>query len=195
MPILRKTPSGHHRQVQQVLCPSTQGSTLAHDNPHCSKGTTIAFLIHICEVDRVKKRSTVYQYHLRFKMLFNRENGRHIYTNDAKEALSYIYGTLARDFDLDITVKEKPVLGVDDLLLLLNSSCINPRSSDNPCAERLDGRSSWVDCRLFRWHEESSAVCSLVGTEVSHRNDFDGRVIEPASFDVEGWHMLPAKLQ
>jgi hypothetical protein len=86
----------------------------------CSKGTTIALLIHICEVDRVKKRSTVYQYYLRFKMLFNRENGRHMDTNDAKEALAYIYGDLTRDFDLDITVREKPVLGVDDLLLLLN---------------------------------------------------------------------------
>ncbi|KAH6661772.1 FluG domain-containing protein [Halenospora varia] len=75
---------------------------------NCSKGTTIAFLIHICEVDRVKKRSTVHQYYLRFKMLFNRENGRHMDTNDAKEALAYIYGPLTRDFELDITVKEKP---------------------------------------------------------------------------------------
>jgi len=31
-----------------------------------------------------------------------------------------IYGPLTRDFELDITVREKPVLGVDDLLLLLN---------------------------------------------------------------------------
>ena len=54
----------------------------------CSKGTTIAFLIHICDVDRVKKRSSVHQYYLQFKMLFNRENGRHMDTNDAKEALA-----------------------------------------------------------------------------------------------------------
>ncbi|KAH7398119.1 hypothetical protein BKA64DRAFT_57979 [Cadophora sp. MPI-SDFR-AT-0126] len=46
-------------------------------------------------------------------MLFNRENGRHMDTNDAKEALAVKY-------DLDITVKEKSALGVDDLLLLLN---------------------------------------------------------------------------
>ncbi|KAH7370272.1 hypothetical protein BKA65DRAFT_589640 [Rhexocercosporidium sp. MPI-PUGE-AT-0058] len=43
---------------------------------NCSKGTTIAFLIHICKVNRVKKRI-----HLR---------------------------SLTRDYDLDITVKEKP---------------------------------------------------------------------------------------
>lgn len=72
-------------------------------------------------------------------MLFNRENGRHMDTNDAKEVLAvkglcyliiirntrvltcvqYIYGKLTTDFDLDITVVEKPVFGVDDLLLLL----------------------------------------------------------------------------
>ncbi|KAH6696617.1 hypothetical protein BKA61DRAFT_622814 [Leptodontidium sp. MPI-SDFR-AT-0119] len=87
---------------------------------NCCKGTSIAFFIHICEVDRVKKRSTIHQYYLRLKMLFNRENGRHMDTNDAKEVLAYIYGKLTTDFELDITVKEKPVLGVDDLLLLLN---------------------------------------------------------------------------
>lgn len=54
----------------------------------CSKGTTIAFLIYICDNDRVKKRSSVHQYYLQFKMLYNRENGRHMDTNDAKEALA-----------------------------------------------------------------------------------------------------------
>lgn len=49
----------------------------------CDKGTSIAFFMHICEVDRVKKRSMVHQYYLRLKMLFNRENGRHMDTNDA----------------------------------------------------------------------------------------------------------------
>ncbi|KAG9230108.1 hypothetical protein BJ875DRAFT_488278 [Amylocarpus encephaloides] len=32
----------------------------------------------------------------------------------------YIFGPLIRDYDLDITVKEKPILSIDDLLLLLN---------------------------------------------------------------------------
>ena len=36
----------------------------------------------------MKKRSTVHQYYLRLKMLFNRENGRHMDTNDAKEVLA-----------------------------------------------------------------------------------------------------------
>ncbi|KAL5325417.1 hypothetical protein ACEPPN_006542 [Leptodophora sp. 'Broadleaf-Isolate-01'] len=62
-------------------------------------------------------------------MLFNRENGRHMNTNDAKEVLAYIYGKLTTDFGLDITVKEKPVLGVDDLLLLLNHHWARDTSS------------------------------------------------------------------
>ncbi|PMD59341.1 uncharacterized protein K444DRAFT_630140 [Hyaloscypha bicolor E] len=41
-------------------------------------------------------------------------------TNNATEALAYIFGKLTTDFELDITVREKPVLGIDDLLLLLN---------------------------------------------------------------------------
>ncbi|KAF8846611.1 hypothetical protein BDZ45DRAFT_787526 [Acephala macrosclerotiorum] len=47
-------------------------------------------------------------------MLFNRENSRHMNTNDTKEALAYIYGLLTTDFELDITVKEKSVFGVRD---------------------------------------------------------------------------------
>jgi hypothetical protein len=40
----------------------------------CIKGTTIAFLRHICLVDRVKKRN-VHQYLLQFKMLYNKIMG------------------------------------------------------------------------------------------------------------------------
>lgn len=36
----------------------------------------------------MKKWSTVHQYYLRLKMLFNRENGRHMDTNDANEVLA-----------------------------------------------------------------------------------------------------------
>jgi hypothetical protein len=38
-------------------------------------------------VDRVKS-SAVHQYYLQFRTLFNRENGRHMDTNDAKEVLA-----------------------------------------------------------------------------------------------------------
>ncbi|KAG4427387.1 hypothetical protein IFR05_017130 [Cadophora sp. M221] len=81
----------------------------------CSQGTTLAFLKHIHDVDKVNKRGAMQQYIAQFKMLFNRENGRHMDTNIGKEALKYI-----DTFGLDNTVKSKPVLGVDDLLLLLN---------------------------------------------------------------------------
>ncbi|ELR10087.1 hypothetical protein GMDG_04487 [Pseudogymnoascus destructans 20631-21] len=65
----------------------------------CSRGTMISFTQHIAQ----------------FGMLYNKENGRLIDTNDRKEVLKYV-DTLP----LDRTVKSKPVLRVDNLLLLLN---------------------------------------------------------------------------
>ncbi|OBT53129.1 hypothetical protein VE04_05757 [Pseudogymnoascus sp. 24MN13] len=81
----------------------------------CSRGTTISFIQHMYDKDRVKKRGAMSQYRAQFGMLYNKENGRLMDTNDTKEVLKFI-DTLG----LDRTVKSKPVLGVDDLLLLLN---------------------------------------------------------------------------
>ncbi|KAH7360961.1 hypothetical protein BKA65DRAFT_195900 [Rhexocercosporidium sp. MPI-PUGE-AT-0058] len=55
------------------------------------------------------------QYIAQFGMLLNSANGRHTDTNIRKEGGPYI-----DTFGLDNTIKSKPVLGVDDLLLLLN---------------------------------------------------------------------------
>lgn len=54
---------------------------------NCSRGIMLAFLRHIYDESRVKKRSMMQQYIAQFKMLFNQENGRHMDTNDGKEAL------------------------------------------------------------------------------------------------------------
>ncbi|KFZ11199.1 hypothetical protein V501_04872 [Pseudogymnoascus sp. VKM F-4519 (FW-2642)] len=64
---------------------------------------------------QVKKRGLMSQYRAQFGMLYNKENGCLMDSNDRKEVLKYI-DTLP----LDRNVKSKPVLGVDDLLLLLN---------------------------------------------------------------------------
>ena len=53
----------------------------------CDKGTTMAFLHFVCEKDRVKKQNSIHQYLLSFKMLYNRINGFHMDTNDAREVL------------------------------------------------------------------------------------------------------------
>jgi hypothetical protein len=53
----------------------------------CDKGTTMMFLRYICENYRVHAFSSAHQYLLQFKQLYNRVNGQHINTNDAKEAL------------------------------------------------------------------------------------------------------------
>lgn len=57
----------------------------------CDRGTTLAFLRYIHDEDRVKKRGAMQQYIAQFKMLFNRENGRLMDTNDGNEALKVGY--------------------------------------------------------------------------------------------------------
>ncbi|KFY91182.1 hypothetical protein V500_04790 [Pseudogymnoascus sp. VKM F-4518 (FW-2643)] len=47
------------------------------------------------------------------------EDYRVIDTNDAKEVFKYLDATLADEFKLRRTMKAKPVLGADDILLLL----------------------------------------------------------------------------
>jgi len=84
----------------------------------------LAFLRHIYDKDRVRKRGAMQQYIAQFKMLFNRENGRHMDTNDRKEVLKYI-----DTFGLDNRVRSKPVLGVDDLLLLLHHHWVRDTST------------------------------------------------------------------
>lgn len=45
------------------------------------------FLRYICENYKVRVFSSAHQYLLQFKQLYNRVNGQHMDTNDAKEAL------------------------------------------------------------------------------------------------------------
>lgn len=47
----------------------------------------MAFLRFICKKDWVCKKDALHQYLLSFKMLYNRVNGFHMDTNDAREVL------------------------------------------------------------------------------------------------------------
>ncbi|KAF7865656.1 hypothetical protein EAF04_005822 [Stromatinia cepivora] len=53
-----------------------------------------------------------------FKQLYNRINGRYMDMNDAKEVFKYLDTILAKEFILKREKTVKPVLGVDDLILL-----------------------------------------------------------------------------
>ena len=53
----------------------------------CDKGTTMAFLRFICETGKIRAFSSAHQYLLQFKQFYNRANGHHMDTNDAKEGL------------------------------------------------------------------------------------------------------------
>jgi hypothetical protein len=85
----------------------------------------MSFLRWICVTYLAKKRKrgkrkSVNQYWLDFKMLYRRMNdGCSVDGDDASEVVKYINTVLKVDFDLDTTSKPKPVVGPDDLLLLL----------------------------------------------------------------------------
>ncbi|TGO22912.1 hypothetical protein BPAE_0150g00050 [Botrytis paeoniae] len=79
----------------------------------------MAFLRFICETGKIRAFSSAHQYLLQFKQFYNRANGHHMDTNDTKEVLMYLRTTLADRFNLERTTKAKPVLGADDILLLL----------------------------------------------------------------------------
>ena len=54
---------------------------------NCSRGTMISFTQHMYDKGRVSKRGAMTQYRAQFGMLYNKENGRLIDTNDRKEVL------------------------------------------------------------------------------------------------------------
>lgn len=109
----------------------------------CTKGRIMSFLRWICETylapkRKRGKRKSVNQYWRDFKMLFKRMNdGNEVDGSDASEVvkvpyflnvlrcllcangIKYINTVLKPEFSLDTTSKPKPVVGPDDLLLLL----------------------------------------------------------------------------
>lgn len=52
------------------------------------------FLRYVCENYKVRAFSSAHQYLLQFKQLYNRVNGQHMDTNDAKEAFKVQWRTL-----------------------------------------------------------------------------------------------------
>ncbi|KAL9111830.1 MAG: hypothetical protein Q9187_007868 [Circinaria calcarea] len=80
------------------------------------------FLRYVCENYKVRAFSSAHQYLLQFKQLYNRVNGQHMDTNDAKEAFKAVIvpdTILADEFHLRREKTPKPMLGADDLILLL----------------------------------------------------------------------------
>jgi len=93
---------------------------------NCTKGRIMMFLRWICETYLAKKRKrgkrkSINQYWRDFKMLFRRMNdGCTVERDSVLEVVKYINTVLKVDFDLDGISKPKPVVGPDDLLLLLS---------------------------------------------------------------------------
>ncbi|ELR03151.1 hypothetical protein VC83_09677 [Pseudogymnoascus destructans] len=129
----------------------------------CDRGKTMSFLCFICENYRVKAFNSVHQYLLQFKQLYNRVNGRHMDTNDAKEVFKYLDATLADEFKLRRTMKAKPVLGADDILLLLThlwarDTSIFPTEDQRLTLATAMLLSIYTGCRLAELADASKRV-------------------------------------
>ncbi|KAL3952360.1 hypothetical protein ACCO45_012303 [Purpureocillium lilacinum] len=111
---------------------------------YCDKGLIMTFLRWICETylqprRRPAKKKTINQYWRDFKMLYRRCNkGRVVNANDCQEIRKYVDGTLKEQFYLDDQPKNKPVMGVDDLLLGLTHHWSRDRSIFPTEDDRLD---------------------------------------------------------
>ncbi|KAL9107288.1 MAG: hypothetical protein Q9187_008449 [Circinaria calcarea] len=69
----------------------------------CDIGSAMMFLRYVCENYKVRAFSSAHQYLLQFQQLYNRVNGQHMDTNDAKEAFKVQWQTLVTTYTHPIT--------------------------------------------------------------------------------------------
>ncbi|KAM7188974.1 Protein of unknown function (DUF3435) domain containing protein [Rhypophila sp. PSN 637] len=101
-------------------------------------------------------------------MLYRRANeGRVINANDCAEIVKYIQGPLTAEFDLDKMPKDKPVLGVDDLLLGLTYHWSRDRSVFPMEDDRLD----LATIMLFQSYTAGRLAEFVDGTKSRGRKD------------------------
>ncbi|TAQ84693.1 hypothetical protein B7494_g6981 [Chlorociboria aeruginascens] len=101
-------------------------------------------------------------------MLYRRANkGRVINANDCAEVVKYIQEPLTEEFDLDKMPKEKPVLGVDDLLLGLTHHWSRDRSVFPTEDDRLD----LATIMLFQSYTAGRPAEFVDGTKSRGRKD------------------------
>ncbi|KAM7210244.1 Protein of unknown function (DUF3435) domain containing protein [Rhypophila decipiens] len=143
---------------------------------NCDKGLIMTFLHWICKTyleprrkrRKRSKQKTVNQYWRDFKMLYRRANeGRVINANDCAEIVKYIQGPLTAEFDLDKMPKDKPVLGVDDLLLGLTHHWSRDRSVFPTEDDRLD----LATIMLFQSYTAGRPAEFVDGTKSRGRKD------------------------
>ncbi|KAM7192210.1 Protein of unknown function (DUF3435) domain containing protein [Rhypophila sp. PSN 637] len=77
---------------------------------------------------RIRKRSSVLEYKRVFFMIYRKSMKRDFDREAASEIHDYITGYLTLSYVLDTTTKEKPVLNVDDIYLILHHHWVHDRS-------------------------------------------------------------------
>ncbi|KAM7189730.1 Protein of unknown function (DUF3435) domain containing protein [Rhypophila sp. PSN 637] len=150
--------------------------TKAIQTKNCDKGLIMTFLHWICKTyleprrkrRKRSKQNTVNQYWRDFKMLYRRTNkGKMINANDCAEMVKYIQGLLTEEFDLDKMPKEKPVLGIDDLLLGL----AHHWSRDRSVFPTEDNRLDLATIMLFQSYTAGRPAEFVDGTKSRGRKD------------------------
>ncbi|KAM7182758.1 hypothetical protein V8F33_014049, partial [Rhypophila sp. PSN 637] len=149
---------------------------------NCDKGLIMTFLHWICKTyleprrkkGKRSKQKTVNQYWRDFKMLYRRaNNGKVINANDCAEVVKcpnpmwYIQGLLTEEFDLDKMPKDKPVLGVDDLLWGLT----HHRSRDRSVFPTEDDRLDLATIMLFQSYTAGRPAEFVDSTKSRGRKD------------------------
>ncbi|KAM7192172.1 Protein of unknown function (DUF3435) domain containing protein [Rhypophila sp. PSN 637] len=141
--------------------------TTAIRTKNCDKGLIMTFLHWICKTyleprrkrRKRSKQKSVNQYWRDFKMLYRRANeGRVINANDCAEIVK---------FDLDKMPKDKPVLGIDDLLLGLTHHWSRDRSVFPMEDDRLD----LATIMLFQSYTAGRPAEFVDGTKSRGRKD------------------------
>ncbi|KAK5562715.1 hypothetical protein LTR43_011671, partial [Exophiala xenobiotica] len=81
----------------------------------------MTFLKWILDVySRVRKRSTLDEYWRVWCMLYRKSVGKSLHAKVMEEVRDYIDGYLTIEYNLDTSVREKPVMDVDDVYLVLH---------------------------------------------------------------------------
>ncbi|KAF2471333.1 uncharacterized protein BDR25DRAFT_223650 [Lindgomyces ingoldianus] len=87
----------------------------------CTKEDIMTFLTWLLDLyPRIRKRSSLHEYWRVWRMLYQKSVGHSLHAKVREEVNDYIDGYLTKKYNLDTTAREKPVMNVDDVYLVLH---------------------------------------------------------------------------
>ncbi|KAI9765991.1 MAG: hypothetical protein M1840_006998 [Geoglossum simile] len=91
-----------------------------HHLRECNPEIYKKFLHWVLNSCRVMKYSSIYQYWRTMKAIYRKNIGEHIDAIVNEEVFNYIKEPLVEEFNLDLSVRDKPVMSVNDLVSVLH---------------------------------------------------------------------------